>query len=87
MTDRIRWYNTCTIAGLRYANDACLRNSQRAGNVSDHIDPLIKELCEKHGYGAVMDSAQRQWQLKDPVGCFTVGPCLGSLSKPTGDNN
>jgi len=52
----------------------------RAGKIHDPlIDQSIFNLCESRGYGAVMDSAQRQWELKDPVGCFTIGPCLGSV--------
>lgn len=70
----------------KIALDACLRNSERAGKITDLIDPMIKELCEIYGYGSVMDSAQRQWQLKDPIGCFTIGPCLYSIRTPqTGD--
>ena len=38
-------------------------------------DGPVLALCEKHGYGAVMDSAARQWFRKDPIGAFTVGPC------------
>lgn len=43
-------------------------------------DPAVLALCERHGFGAVMDSAQRQWARKDPVGAFTIGPCVGSFS-------
>lgn len=42
-------------------------------------DGPIRELCERYGYGAVMDSAARQWFLKDPNGAFVVGPCAGTL--------
>jgi hypothetical protein len=72
-------YEYDIVAELNGETDSCSEHSQRAGNVSDPIDPIIKELCEQHGYGAVMDSAQRQWQLKDPIGCLTIGPCLGML--------
>lgn len=27
-------------------------------------DAEVKALCERHGYGAVMDSASRQWEAK-----------------------
>jgi hypothetical protein len=43
--------------------------------ISAPEDAEVKELCERIGYGAVMDSAARQWRKKDPVGAFTVGPC------------
>lgn len=42
-------------------------------------DELVEALCERIGYGAVMDSAARQWRRKDPVGAFLVGPCIGSV--------
>ena len=42
-------------------------------------DVEIRELCERVGYGAVMDSAARQWRRKDPYGAFVVGPCIGTL--------
>jgi len=42
-------------------------------------DPQVRELCEQVGYGAVMDSAARQWREKDPIGAFTVGPCVATV--------
>lgn len=42
-------------------------------------DGLIRELCERIGYGAVMDSAARQWFKKDSVGAITTGTCAGTL--------
>ena len=47
------------------------------------VDHLVKKLCEQHGYGAVMDSASRQWIKKDPTGAFYIGGCLlnGKLAK------
>ncbi len=41
-------------------------------------DPHVRLLCERYGYGAVMDSAARQWRAKDPVGAFLVGPCVAT---------
>ncbi len=38
-------------------------------------DSEVLKLCERVGYGAVMDSAARQWFAKDGVGAHTVGPC------------
>ncbi len=40
-------------------------------------DPEVKAICERIGYGAVMDSAARQWAEKSPEGALTVGPCAG----------
>ena len=36
-------------------------------------DTEVRDLCERIGYGAVMDSAARQWFLKDNVGAFVIG--------------
>lgn len=44
-------------------------------------DPEVLALCERIGYGAVMDSAARQWRRKDAVGAFTTGPCVGVAKK------
>lgn len=59
----------------------------RRDGISAPEDPMIKDLCERIGYGAVMDSAARQWQRKDNFGAHTVGSCVGvirhALSTPT----
>lgn len=44
--------------------------------ISAPEDITVKRLCEAVGYGAVMDSAARQWRKKDPIGAFTSGPCV-----------
>lgn len=36
-------------------------------------------LCLEHGFGAVMQSASRQWQMRDPIGALSLGPCFGSI--------
>lgn len=43
-------------------------------------DHLIRDLCERRGYGAVIDSAVRQWRRKDPVGAHTQGMCVETLT-------
>lgn len=40
-------------------------------------DRAVAELCERHGYGAVMDAASRIWARKDGIGAFYVGGCIG----------
>lgn len=68
------------IATLRNAREIlALCDQGRAGKVTAPEDARIGELCERIGYGAVMDSAQRQWELKDNIGCFTCGPCLATV--------
>lgn len=42
-------------------------------------DREVLKLCLRIGFGAVIDSAARQWQLRDPMGAFVVGPCRGSI--------
>ena len=45
-------------------------------------DPHVEALCERYGYGAVMDAAARLWTRKDPMGAFYVGGCVGGTSEP-----
>lgn len=47
-------------------------------------DAAVLALCLQHGYGAVMDSAARQWRARDPVGAFTTGHCVGTLQHALG---
>lgn len=42
-------------------------------------DDEILLLCLRYGFGAVIDSAARQWQKRDSWGAFVVGPCRGSV--------
>lgn len=51
----------------------------RAGRVHDHMDMQAAACGERDGYGAWMDALQRMWQARDPIGCFTIGPCLGTV--------
>ena len=53
----------------------------RAKNISGHEDVAVRHLCELYGYGAVMDSAARQWYLKaekigSPGSSHTIGHCV-----------
>jgi len=41
-------------------------------------DAAIRLLCEHWGYGAVISRAAYLWQVKDPVGAFLSGPCVGT---------
>ena len=50
---------------------------RRALGISAPEDAQVRALCERIGYGAVMDSAARQWAQKDPMGAFYIGGCLG----------
>lgn len=56
-------------------------NGARARGIRAEEDSEIRALCERFGYGAVMDSAQRQWFLKDANGCHTTGACALSVRK------
>lgn len=55
--------------------DSALNLKRRAEGITAPEDDIIKQLCERTGYGAVMDSAARQWYLKDPKGCHTTYHC------------
>lgn len=56
-------------------------NKTRAKLMNAPEDAEVRELCERIGYGAVMDSAARQWQKKDPIGAFACGPAMGSIER------
>lgn len=51
----------------------------RSGIRDEGLDPIVTTLCERHGYGAVMDSASRMWAekcAKDfPGSNHTVAAC------------
>lgn len=40
-------------------------------------DQHIEVLCNRYGYGAVMDAASRLWARKDSMGAFYIGGCIG----------
>jgi hypothetical protein len=42
-------------------------------------------LCERHGFGAVMDAAARAWRARDPIGAFLVGPCIRTAERAEDD--
>lgn len=54
---------------------AMLRRHMRAPE-----DPQIEALCERFGYGAVMDAASRLWARGDSLGAFFIGGCIGLRS-------
>ncbi len=56
-----------------------LCDQRRSGRVHDHMDMQAAAHGERDGYGAWMDAIQRMWEARDPAGCFTVGPCLGTV--------
>ena len=74
---------------LRAALQECERDyailsllPERAKNITAPEDPAVKSLCEFIGYGAVMDSASRQWYLdggNPNIGAFCAGPCVGTV--------
>lgn len=50
-------------------------------NMSAPEDAEVEALCEKYGYGAVMDAASRLWARKPyGSGAFYVGGCIGFKS-------
>ena len=51
----------------------------RAEYVIAPEDFAVRELCERVGFGAVMDSAARQWRAADSVGAFTTGATVGAV--------
>lgn len=58
----------------------------RAENIQAPEDAEVKRLCEKHGYGAVMDSAARQWFNHPDVpkgSCHTTYHCYTVVKQVT----
>lgn len=46
------------------------------------IDGIVLQLCKQHGFGAVMDSAARQWRNYPglpPGGSHTTGACVSTV--------
>lgn len=61
------------VAGLdEHRASAMLRRDMNAPE-----DPHVEALCERYGYGAVMDAASRLWARKDSMGAFYIGGCIG----------
>lgn len=69
------------IGRLREPLESMLNDGKSRANFIDYCDPAVKDLCEKRGYGAVMDSAARQWRKKDATGAFMVGPCIVTVDQ------
>lgn len=76
--ERARWEGVATEAQevLALMDD----KGERAGFIDARVDPAVLALCERVGYGAVMDSAARQWFRKDPIGAFVCGPCAKTVA-------
>lgn len=58
----------------------CDPNGERA-HWKTQIDPLVKAVCDLHGYGAVMGAAARLWFREDPIGAYTCGPCAITIRR------
>ncbi len=52
----------------------------RADAVNAPEDEEVRALCERVGYGAVMDAASRMWARKHLNGAFYIGGCIGDTS-------
>jgi hypothetical protein len=69
-------------AALREAREIlCLSDPEgiRAARITAPEDAAVLALCEATGFGAVMDSAARQWRRRDSTGAYTTGAAVGSL--------
>lgn len=44
-------------------------------------DSFVLTLCEYFGFGAVMDSAARQWRSRNEGGAFLIGGCVITAQK------
>lgn len=41
----------------------------------------VLTICERWGYGNVMEVISLAWQDKDPTGALTVGPAMGTVKR------
>lgn len=55
-------------------------SAMRRRHINAPEDPHVAVLCERYGYGAVMDAASRLWARQDSVGAFYIGGCIGLRS-------
>ena len=55
---------------------------RRAEVVHAPEDEAVLTLCRRHGFGAVMDSAARQWARlpEGKPGAFFIGGCIGDTT-------
>lgn len=55
---------------------------RRAEVVHAPEDEAVLTLCRRHGFGAVMDSAARQWARlpEGKLGAFFIGGCIGDTT-------
>ena len=59
-----------------------LEQAEERTRVIDALeDEFIRQLCERIGYGAAMDSASRMWMKKDPDGAFIIAGCAGKIRR------
>lgn len=68
--------------------ETVLKLSDPEGDRAKHIiapeDAAVLGLCQRHGFGAVMDSAARQWRNNAPlghIGAYTTGACVGTVQR------
>lgn len=69
-------------AALKEADEVlslCDGEGIRAAHIQAPEDAEIHVLCERIGYGAVMDAAARLWRRKDPSGAHTTGPAAATV--------
>ena len=57
----------------------------RAQHISAPEDSIVGELCERIGYGAVMDAASRLWMKKSGGGAFIIAGCYDVVAIAIGE--
>lgn len=57
----------------------CLAIQQGRDDIVDPREPEVAKLCERIGYGAVMDCAARLWNRKAPGGAFALAACRSEV--------
>jgi hypothetical protein len=75
---------------IRFIEQNTAHMNRRVDAIHAPEDPEVRALCERVGYGAVMDSAFRQWEIKLRAagmwgGAHCPVACLGTLMDKPAD--
>jgi hypothetical protein len=69
------------IAALEADLRSMLTQSKERATLTAPEDTEIERLCQRLGYGAVMDAAARLWRRRDPVGAQLIGGCIAVIER------
>jgi hypothetical protein len=65
---------------LDYLDEETLRQlAEMSRSDTKLVQDLTKPLCDRFGYGFVMQAISEMWRQRDPFGALTVGPAYGTI--------